>query len=197
MVHLDTALGEQFLDVAVGQSKAQVPADRQDDDVGWEPEASEGRSCSASRARAAGSHAISLAAQAWPGERNRPPVGLRCSPLPPQRSAWLLSTTLSRACSGAGLRRLSLSRARSSAEMRHRRATLPRPHYVATTRVQVDGSVIQAIIRGPWSRCQQQRPVDRDGGSCTVRSGVSRFVDASVIDRSMVTTGYAPAGTAR
>jgi hypothetical protein len=121
MVHLDTALGEQFLDVAVGQPKAQVPADRQDDDVGWEAEASEGRSCSGSRARAARSHAISLAAQAWPSERNSPLWVIRCSQLPPQRSARLLSTTLSRVCSGAGLRRLSLSRARSSAEMRHRR----------------------------------------------------------------------------
>jgi hypothetical protein len=93
MVHLDTALGEQFLDVAVGQPKAQVPADRQDDDVGWEAEASEGRSCSGSRAWAARSHAIRLAAQAWPGERNSPLWVIRCSQLPPQRSAQLLSTT--------------------------------------------------------------------------------------------------------
>jgi hypothetical protein len=28
MVHLDAALGEQFLDVSVGQAEAQVPADR-------------------------------------------------------------------------------------------------------------------------------------------------------------------------
>ena len=47
--------------------------------------------------------------------------------------------------------------------------------------------------RRPVQRCQQQRPVDWDGGSYTVRSGVFRFVDASVIDRSMVTIGYAPA----
>jgi hypothetical protein len=36
VVNLDTALGEEFLDVAVRQPEAQVPADREDDDVGWE-----------------------------------------------------------------------------------------------------------------------------------------------------------------
>jgi hypothetical protein len=39
VVDLDTALGEQLLDVAVGQPEAQVPADRDDDDVGRKPEA--------------------------------------------------------------------------------------------------------------------------------------------------------------
>jgi hypothetical protein len=33
VVGLDPALGEQFLDVAVGPPEAQVPADREDDDV--------------------------------------------------------------------------------------------------------------------------------------------------------------------
>jgi hypothetical protein len=42
VVDLDASFGEQFLDVAVGQAKAQVPADRQDDDVRREPEAGEG-----------------------------------------------------------------------------------------------------------------------------------------------------------
>ena len=172
MVHLDTALGEQFLDVAVGQAIAQVPADRQDDGVGWEAEASEGRSCSGSRARAARSHAICLAAQAWPGERNSPrcgssgarscrPNGARgCSPPPSAESARERD-------SGDYLFHEPEAQPNASPP-----ATLPRPPYVATTRVQVDGSVIQAIIRGPCSRCQQQRPVDRDGGSYTLRSGV-------------------------
>jgi hypothetical protein len=39
---LDTPFGEQLLDVTVGQPEAQVPADRQNDHVGWEAEAGEG-----------------------------------------------------------------------------------------------------------------------------------------------------------
>jgi hypothetical protein len=34
VVDLDTALGEELFDVAVGQAEALVPADRNDDDVG-------------------------------------------------------------------------------------------------------------------------------------------------------------------
>jgi hypothetical protein len=33
VVDLDPALGEEFFDVAVGQAEAQVPADRDDDDI--------------------------------------------------------------------------------------------------------------------------------------------------------------------
>jgi hypothetical protein len=39
VVDLDPALGQQPLDVAVGQAEAQVPADREDDDIGCEAEA--------------------------------------------------------------------------------------------------------------------------------------------------------------
>ncbi len=42
MVDLETALGAQLLDVAVRQAEAQIPADRDDDDVGREAEAGEG-----------------------------------------------------------------------------------------------------------------------------------------------------------
>jgi hypothetical protein len=42
VVGLDPALGEQLLDVAVGQPEAQVPTDGQHDDIGWEAEAGEG-----------------------------------------------------------------------------------------------------------------------------------------------------------
>jgi RES domain-containing protein len=35
-------LDEKFLDVAIRQAEAQVPADRDDDDLGWEPKADEG-----------------------------------------------------------------------------------------------------------------------------------------------------------
>jgi hypothetical protein len=68
MVDLDAALGEEFLEVAVGQAESQIPADREHDHVGREAEAGEGRSPSRSRARAAGSHADSLAA---PGRSRR------------------------------------------------------------------------------------------------------------------------------
>jgi hypothetical protein len=43
VVDLDAALGEEFFDVAVGQAEAQLPADRNDDDIGWEAEAGERR----------------------------------------------------------------------------------------------------------------------------------------------------------
>jgi hypothetical protein len=43
VVDLDAALGQEFLDVAVGQAEAQVPADSDDDDVGRKAEAGEGR----------------------------------------------------------------------------------------------------------------------------------------------------------
>jgi hypothetical protein len=62
MVGLDAALGEQLLDIAVGQPEAQVPADRDDDHVGWETEAGEGGSRDWREARAASSHAARLAA---------------------------------------------------------------------------------------------------------------------------------------
>jgi hypothetical protein len=42
VVDLHAALGEEFLEVAVGQAEAQVPADRQHDHIGWEAEAGEG-----------------------------------------------------------------------------------------------------------------------------------------------------------
>jgi hypothetical protein len=62
VVDLDPALGEQFLDVAIGQPEAQLPANRQHDHVGWKAEASEGRSCERSSAGAARSHGDSLPA---------------------------------------------------------------------------------------------------------------------------------------
>jgi fluoroquinolone transport system permease protein len=63
VVDLDTAFGEQFFDVPVGEAETQVPADRQHDHLGREAEASEGRSRDGSRARAAGSHDSSLPTQ--------------------------------------------------------------------------------------------------------------------------------------
>jgi hypothetical protein len=44
VVDLDAALGQQLLDVPVGEAEAQIPADRYDNDIGWEAEAGEGRS---------------------------------------------------------------------------------------------------------------------------------------------------------
>jgi hypothetical protein len=51
VLDLDATLGEQRFDVAVRQAEAQVPADRQDDHVGREAEAGEGRLRDRSRAR--------------------------------------------------------------------------------------------------------------------------------------------------
>ena len=54
VVDLDATLDEQLLDVAVGQAEAQVPADRDDNDIGWEPETSEVRPWNWSAARGGG-----------------------------------------------------------------------------------------------------------------------------------------------
>jgi len=43
VVDLDTALSQQLLQIPVGQAVAQVPADRDRDHLGWEPEPSERR----------------------------------------------------------------------------------------------------------------------------------------------------------
>jgi hypothetical protein len=42
VVDLDPALGEELFEVAVGQAEAQGPADREDDDIGWEADAGKG-----------------------------------------------------------------------------------------------------------------------------------------------------------
>jgi hypothetical protein len=39
--NLDPALDEEFFDIAVGKAEAQVPADRQHNDIGWVAEADE------------------------------------------------------------------------------------------------------------------------------------------------------------
>ena len=54
MVGLDARLGEQLLDVAVGQAEAQVPADRQHDHLGGEAETGEGGAWNRSKTRLAG-----------------------------------------------------------------------------------------------------------------------------------------------
>ncbi len=42
VVDLDPTLGQQLLDVSIGESEPQVPADCQGDDFGWEPVPGEG-----------------------------------------------------------------------------------------------------------------------------------------------------------
>jgi hypothetical protein len=69
VVDLDAALSQKFLYIAIGQPEAQIPADRQHDDVGWEAEAGEGRPWDRSKARSS-SHAGSLTSQAPLRERN-------------------------------------------------------------------------------------------------------------------------------
>jgi hypothetical protein len=60
VVDLDAAFGEEFLDVAVGQTEAEIPADGEHDHIGWEAEAGERRPCDGSGSGAAGSHRDSL-----------------------------------------------------------------------------------------------------------------------------------------
>jgi len=56
MVDLDAALGEQLLDVAVGEAEAQVPADCQHDHIRRNAETGEGRPCNGIGPDAASSH---------------------------------------------------------------------------------------------------------------------------------------------
>jgi hypothetical protein len=85
VIDLDPAFGEEFFDVAVGQGEAQVPADREDDDIRWETEAGKGGPRSGSRARAAGSDTGSLAAR----KRSR---GCNSALQAPQRRAGRISS---------------------------------------------------------------------------------------------------------
>jgi hypothetical protein len=71
---LDATLGEQFLDVAVRQPEAQMPTDSQDDHLGRETEAGEGRLRDGTKARA-DSHASSLATQALSRPTQQCPCG--------------------------------------------------------------------------------------------------------------------------
>jgi hypothetical protein len=64
VVDFDVALGEQLLDVAVGQGEAELPAHRKDDDVGREAEAGEGRRGDGSETGTASTHLESLPAPA-------------------------------------------------------------------------------------------------------------------------------------
>jgi hypothetical protein len=70
VVNLDTPLDEKFLDVAIREAEAQVPADRDDDNLRWEPEAGEDGPRDWSGTRAASSHGASLAARSGHRERN-------------------------------------------------------------------------------------------------------------------------------
>jgi hypothetical protein len=82
VVDLDAALGQQFREVAVGQAEAQVPADCNDDHIGWEAEAGEGGSRNWSKARAASCHADSLAAgtPSWRTQQSRRGTSLEWTP---------------------------------------------------------------------------------------------------------------------
>jgi hypothetical protein len=62
VVDLDAPLDQQFLEVAVRQPEAQLPADRQHDHLGREAKAGEGRMRDETKAGAASSNADSLAA---------------------------------------------------------------------------------------------------------------------------------------
>ena len=61
VVNLDAAFGEQLLDIAVGEAKAQVPADRQHDHIRREAETGEGRLCNGIGVDVASSHDTILA----------------------------------------------------------------------------------------------------------------------------------------
>jgi hypothetical protein len=76
MVDLDAPLGQQFLDIAVGEAEPQVPADRQDDDLGREAEAGEGRPSARNGIRTASAHAGSLPARTYSSQMQQRPT--RC-----------------------------------------------------------------------------------------------------------------------
>ena len=61
MIHLDSTFGQEFFDVSVGKSIAQVPADYQQDDLWREPITSKRRSIKRWRHNMATAHPNSLA----------------------------------------------------------------------------------------------------------------------------------------
>jgi hypothetical protein len=72
VIHLDPALREQLLEVAVGQPEPQIPAHAQQDHLGWEPVTGEHRQPQLDRtAGSATLHPNSLAAQHPINQRNR------------------------------------------------------------------------------------------------------------------------------
>ena len=88
MVDLDAALGEQLLEIPVGESEPQVLADRQHDHLWWEPEPREHRRDRLERhgLAATRSHPDTLAAYIAMRQRNRP----FCTHL--NRVTWSTST---------------------------------------------------------------------------------------------------------
>jgi ATP-binding cassette subfamily B protein len=71
VVDLDAAFGEQLLDVAIRPPEAEISAHREDDHLGWEAEAGNGRPCDRSRTEAASAHGDSLpAASSFTSRRN-------------------------------------------------------------------------------------------------------------------------------
>jgi hypothetical protein len=88
VVDLDAPLGEQLLDVAVGEAEAQIPVHGNDNHIGWEPEASKLRPWNRSRARTARSYAASLAAPQRSQRTQQHPVDTRCG------SGWAVPTCL-------------------------------------------------------------------------------------------------------
>jgi hypothetical protein len=83
VVDLDAAFGEQLFDVAVGEAKAQVPADRQHDHIRREAETGEGRLWDGIGADAVSSHDTSLAARVCSQQmQQRPP------PSSPASRSW-------------------------------------------------------------------------------------------------------------
>ena len=75
VVDLDAALGQQLLDIAVGQAVAEVPADRDRDHLPREPEPSERRPLEAWRGSSRPTHPPSFVSQA----RQPPPGSTRCN----------------------------------------------------------------------------------------------------------------------
>jgi hypothetical protein len=95
VVNLDPALSEELFDVAVGQGEAQVPADREDDDIRWEAEAGKGGPRSG-RARAA----VLIPAVSLSGRRRR---GCNSAPLRTLQTSFQAveaNQAISRALSG-------------------------------------------------------------------------------------------------
>jgi hypothetical protein len=158
VVDLDPAFGEELFDVAVGQAEAQVPADREDDDIRWEAEAGIGGPRSASRARATGSHTGSLAA------RTRSPRMQQCPSSSPahfgaQPAAGAGTWRGGKCRSGAGRHDLNHGRHRLGRGVQADQPIAPTPTRYPDTKRQHPLGLWGAARR----RRQQRRPRDSTG----------------------------------
>jgi hypothetical protein len=125
MVHLDTPLAEEFLDVAVGQAEAQVPADRQHDHIRREADpAKADRGMGSGRTRRVLMTPVWLVGSAHSRCNSAPPPHLRSRASLPSFASWTcgpVDSGLAAEDSASGFRSPRIRLRRVGGSLIHRR----------------------------------------------------------------------------